>query len=434
VARIWTGKLGAWVDRVLGRDPARDAPEVPGSRGLQPDAGEGVVDPYDVTQVAHFALAIIHRRDVYNRRVEQIEALSESRFRRRISVDITIPDYRPANAPVPLLVLPSRALHAFSVRAEDGRTVPVLTKSQAVRIQREMEVLTGADADEPNSPEGRYVKALFERGFLLWIHLELPDGQSRRTVFKVDYENEGWFHKLRRRELTRRHEGPRVWTSTFATHALEPLPASYHAEISAPEGLWIVRFGRVVIQSGGVSTVWEREFPGHLYCNDEQELRRTSGVVVDFAIAPSPLRYAAICANAFTMTILTAGLLLRWIWGVGADAPSLAAVILVVPALLGAIVLQTPVHQLTSRIFAALRNLVLFAITCDLLATGILTLDTGKITEFPLKQATWVTLAVLSALATIHAIRIPLADYRWKRKQRLMVQSVTADKEATVQL
>lgn len=100
-----------------------------------------------------------------HRRVEQIELSHDSHAYRRTSIDCTPRTSAPGQSAtvklsvgiIPVMLLKKDLLHKFSIRAADGKSLPILTKAQNAQVEEAMLLLLAklllSRAAAPNQPQ-----------------------------------------------------------------------------------------------------------------------------------------------------------------------------------------------------------------------------------------------------------------------------------------
>jgi hypothetical protein len=114
-------------------------------------------------QVAASAITLLADYTWIHRIVESVEFLDESRVRRQVSVDLTLPPglvrTRTGAAVVPLLVASKKVITALDLRGPDGATLPVLTRREHGLLATQI-LLIQAERKLRRSPREPVVSAL----------------------------------------------------------------------------------------------------------------------------------------------------------------------------------------------------------------------------------------------------------------------------------
>jgi hypothetical protein len=411
-----------------------------------------------------FALLFNTRRWVH-RRTELISFIDENSTRRHISVDFTLPEL-PDNmlgidiggeriAYVPLTLLRKRVLSDFSLCDEEGRTLPLLTRTQNADIavamllhlaqvvldtpllddvredlqtiagpikeaEEAFERLNSDDATHPSytqrrallaEPRMRALMEDFVHSFLFLV--PMPAQHGKRRIIKFSYEEEPGLR-------VRPNHGKLHWlTQTVGCAPISYLipsssigdSASFHAEIFVPEELEITRtrtidLKRHEVLSDRIEPVGAQRV--HVYSPNEQ--RTIWGLVeVSVLVARKGLLMASVVVSLLTSIMLTTTFLNLTATSKSTDAAS--AFLLAIPAIFSGYLLRPDEHPLVTKLFAGLRMLVLTSGLCALVACGLLIIGvTGK----PL-HTTWEVVMVLSWIITL---LLSFALYWPRRKGR----------------
>jgi hypothetical protein len=323
-------------------------------------------------------LVLFFRRWVH-RRIEEIEFIDESRLRRHLSIDFTLPNLAsvlPGYAKEPIQYVPlgffaKAVLRDFDLRDESGMALPVLTRrtTQAINIEILIALAEQAvsqaggslDADARNdlrrivvdSPDAAgealsRVRTRFKSNALdalsadlsqyFIMFVPLPGAPERRRILKLAWEET--------------YSGPnfnRIFR-LFARFARFHLvlasignSASYHVEIQAPEELMVQK---VAITRNDLGKPGTKTYSGgrprfHLYIPDASR-GSVALATLYFGLEPIGLLETAIA----TAVALGAGLAIHfWLHGhlVGESA---SAILIAIPGLLAAYIVRPGEHRM----------------------------------------------------------------------------------------
>lgn len=384
-----------------------------------------------------------------HRRVESIEFIDDRSVRRNVSVDFTLPrffltsPYRPGPPPIhlaPLALLAKEPLRHFDLTDENGRSLPLLTRTQNNRVAAaalianagvllhrygrtlEREIAADLNAVATGTRQGaqhaldavlraegaaRINRELLARDPRLrtllgaladnFIVLAGLDGRARRVVkFSYDEplgESSLPFHARVAEGLGWRTKEI-VWRTPSVGYS-----ASYHIEVEAPRDVEIVSAALVVTDSRGGDTYIPTGFSGrrsHLY---------SEGMAQD-AIGTTSVRLrarrAGLIRAAALLGLLTAALLTMGAIRVGKvdnDSAASITLLVVVPALLAAYLARPGEHELASTILVGVRAVVVFIGFLAVTAAGSLLIGLGAGAEhrlwWPLAGLAWLAAAAL---------------------------------------
>lgn len=229
---------------------------------------------------ASFARMALSWREWVHRRVEVISFVDQTIARRTVSIDFTLPDVTPPMRSseqdllvVPLTRLRKRTLTNFDLVDEGGRAVPMFTRPQRKRLATEalfmtvyeemgdaaplddIKALCEAIATSSPGKADQSLEHLYEIGvdrngvagslartlavcFFVTVVLPAHAGARRALTFSYD-EVVGDPDPGRLTEFAR----GAAWRAKPVWFPIEGMSdvSSYHLEVQAPTGLWIVR-------------------------------------------------------------------------------------------------------------------------------------------------------------------------------------------------
>jgi hypothetical protein len=161
-----------------------------------------------------------------HRRVETIEFLDEVRYRRRMSVDFTLPiitDGRGARVPVrflPLSLIAKVPLNDFDICDRDGRPLPILTRDQNAAIATQMLVfharrVLGQDPAPPVEELFREVAGLMPEGVGV-VNDEKRKARAAQATRQFEQARRWSIFQMRR-------ESARLWADQLTQQAIREL-------------------------------------------------------------------------------------------------------------------------------------------------------------------------------------------------------------------
>lgn len=386
-----------------------------------------------------------------HRRVETIEFVHETRVRRSVSLDFTIPGFAlprlqtPAGERilVPLALLKKEPLRNFDLRDESGNVLPALTREQNGKIasallislaefvvkqahakdqldgaiQSELiEIAVGARADARRArnnlrrPRGsgsdtqrdllwrneelRLLATDFAENFVLITPLTAQTGDRR--VLKFAYENTVLPMALSPIRTPLRWAGLRA--VPFGTRiASLGTAASYHVEVGVPEDLLIV--------SASLFTVGQDEplyrersvARAHLYAQNMP--RGTAGFVQLYLSVRSQIVLQTLLASSLTSAVLGVGLIAHN-FGVHPSVDALTALVVVLPGVFAAFLARPGEHSVVLRLVSGLRVGILLSALISFVAAGTLAASFSG----SFRLLTWSVLLAASLTITLGSV------------------------------
>ena len=418
------------------------------------------VEPGDAIAALVAQAWLLDSPQIVHRRVESFEILDDISVQRFVSLELTVPneikdfgvlapnviDHVPFT---PVTTLTKGPKLNFSLRDEDDRLVPVLTKAENGRVSAtalifnaetllgircpcgvdtELRTLTQASAADgsgqikawydkaadTHNPEHTYWQRLTTDGPFMdfaqalaenWIMLAaIAPSPGDRRLLRFTYEEEfgddidvnrlqrlsvrlGWRHK------TIRFETPAVSTA-----------ASFHVEATTPSDLELLdarmQFSRRDPLPAGTTPRDPPKEPvsppgarAHLYV--ERVDQQFVATVLLFLRA----RRAGFLRGAFITALLVVGLLAGGVDRTRNVVPEPGAAVLVItPTILAALILQPGEHHLATRMLVGVRATVLAATACAIAAAMSLAVGASG---SPLHLVWWIALGIAIACALI---------------------------------
>ena len=359
---------------------------------------------------AAFNRLLLSWRDWVHRRTERISFLDERLARRHVQIDFTLPDVTPALRSsdggimlVPIMRLLKRTLTNFDLCDEGGRAVPMLAREQHRHLLSEALFLAALDelgrltvaAEEGTSAalgseldtelwrlcelvvraapgeadgalKGLYALRLDERGrtsriarmladsFIVVAPLAAQPGLRRQLAFSLD-EFIGDPQPRLRTELDR----GAAWKAkplAFQIQGLSDVP-SFHLDIEAPPGLWIVH------RELWVSDEPVRHPPGpptraRFYVRPSAN----SEGLATIRLRPqtSTIIRAAALVSWLAFSLLAATFLALWFGGFRDNDSNVPGLLLFLPGAVSALLVRSGEHPMTSDMLWMVRTLTLF--------------------------------------------------------------------------
>lgn len=384
------------------------------------------------------------------RRVESIEFIDDTWVRRHVSVDFELPPiavttpYRggvPTTYLAPLALLGKQGLRHFDLRDEAGRSMPLLTRDQNVRVaasalvshaqvylqQRHGRTLEAEIAEdlraiaETAGPHQEVVNRLFQPEGVARINRELLARNPRlqtlvgslaenfivlvpitgrdRRVIKYAYDEPLPPSRL---PWPRRTAEAFGWASSEIVWKAPSvgLSRSYHLEVEAPRDLEILGATLLATDGRGQSYVFEHGASGrrsHLFADRmPQDAIGTASVIL--RARRSGLLRAALLLGVLTSILITIGAFR--VDALKSDPASPVALLAVVPALLAAYLARPGEHELASALMVGVRALVvvvgLAAIAAAAVIMGDLSVGMARDIWLVLSGVSWIAAAGLA--------------------------------------
>ncbi|MBE2318083.1 hypothetical protein DVA67_019030 [Solirubrobacter sp. CPCC 204708] len=402
---------------------------------MQPWPGEVLEERAGEIAVA-FAALLTRQAGWRHRRVETIAVLSHEEVRRSVSVDFTVPfehrdELRLSDGEwvVPLAVLDKRKLVHFDLFGEDGYALPLVRSDEVRLIARELlylmldieledaepgfdasdliervlaagpedvEAVTArVDAVAGQAPEFAALARVLTSKFLLCAVL---DTVAKRRIVKFAYDE----------PLGRPDRRSHFYGTQGCTEA-----ASYHVELSVPEGMRARSADIVDNRTGELLLEGPRDSdrPGlHYMASTGAEIE--PGLRVKYA----PERSGFLVPAMLVAWVLTLELGLAWAFadlhGIARSGGPAVAVLLSVSAVFSSLVLRAGEHPLVQLVLARYRMLLGTATLAAVAAGGTLAFRGSE----TLLSWTW-GVGALVALATagilsIEVVRAPATAKR----------------------
>lgn len=350
-----------------------------------------------------------------HRRVETIRFLDEDTLHRHVSVDFDLDprgeDKGPTYVPVARLV--KRPLMSFDLRDEAGAALPTLTTAEngflawsalayaaqvvldcavprsilvslrSIVFSQSTQGARAADFLLSNFPRDLTARAELVRspgmvalsrnlaaGFLLITPL-YSDHRSRR-VLKYAYAQ---------------RLSPFGRASVRQSMGVDPLPIEfevpligeargYHVECHVPEDLQIAEIvvsSRSVDEADQVDVIVDGQGErAHVFVSDQTAMADGYATIRILPSATGMLRATALCASAIFVSLVAGALFGR---GITEGSDAAAALMLLVPGLLSAVVSKPGEHRLSSLALRGLRWCVAAASACSFVAAGLIALS-----------------------------------------------------------
>jgi hypothetical protein len=386
-----------------------------------------------------------------HRRVESVRFLDENTLRREVSVDCDVDWPTGGVALLPLARIGKRPLVSFDLRDEAGNALPVLTTNEnghvawsalvaaaqavlgaevpsSIRISlrsvvfldpalrgatlkavRELEIDKSARQELFERPGFSGLFESLARGFLLVTPVAHPE--AGRRIFKYAYSES--FFRDRRAPL-------------MQSLGLDPLlidfdvpligeAQSYHLECEVPEDLQIADATLIATTADGTrdSAAVGRGERVHLLLSDLDPVAEGIATVRVTPSATGTLRATTLSTFIISLTLVLGAVFGHRI-AQGSDAA--AAVLLLVPGLMIALVLRPGEHRLASLVLRGLRAMVLVAAWCSFVAAGLIALSVSG----SALTATFTCLATVAAgCAAVALVALVRAQGHSESSQRL---------------
>lgn len=357
---------------------------------------------------------VINRAKWIHRIVETVTFVDDRTVFRHLSVDLTIPDsplflsctqvLGAGTYVLPVALLDKVNLVAFDVTDEAGRALPILTKRENALVSIGM--LATVRLTRPSWE--RPLRNNLSNGFFLCVILQ---GSPReRRVIKYSYQEN--------LQLEGSTAAGGLWARTLSFLGWDsrrvriPCPAaafstSYHIEAILPDDLFFEE-ARLAVKRVETGTA---ETGGTHYLSDPvKNVRRShlrverlkTGRRVDLEAQVRPRAGGLItwawALGAVVTAMLLVGLAVAALGGTASDEGA-ASLLLVIPAVFGAIVFRPGEHRLVSLVVRGVSLWARLLALVSLGAAGILAVRVASGARFGL----WLSLAVLAVLFTAAA-------------------------------
>lgn len=410
-----------------------------------------------------------------HRRVHSVSLVDETRLEHRISLDFTVPeedlDQLSAGGDqvvVPLAFVRKGPMRHFDLRDEAGTALPTLTVNQNHPIAlRTMELLGKvalreariSAAPDPNvlhdvvdvalsnppksvvalrrvlrgeaGPGDREQRATLSRSpklraiatdlctqFVLYVVVRARPGERRIVKFRYEdalastREGGRW-----RRSLSALTE----WLGFTGTPLTIPVTGmgsatSFHFEIEMPAGAIVERAALLSSAAPGETIASDTTtVRAHLMTHDQ---RRGMIGAADLRIrARPPLLLVSWVVSLVTAALLWAGWFLQTN-NVSPSAEPATALLVALPGLYAAYLVEAPAHRLVQRLSRGLRQRMILSTFCSLLAAGTLTFQPPASWPTHLRVQAWLGLAIVAtAIALLSTLPLAMALRVERRRQ-----------------
>lgn len=406
-----------------------------------------------------------------HRRVYSIAMVGEQRMRMRASVDVTpgveIPMHWRApllssgiesvlgqseDVPVPLATLAKKPLVAFDLADADGRTLPLLTRSQnhvvaydvlcAAAVTQDVPLTDEvrqllwdiAGGDDPHAAldalhaDGRWntthpsfqtITSALVDSFLLLVNVPIVQLDQRRVIkFSWDQNlpdvsaKAGPERVARTRRITAAIQTV-GWRLTERTYQLPVYGVgdseSVHIEFEAPEGAQIHDLEMKVTEEDGTEVAARRAGgPGraHAYTSGHS-VEATAQAHVRLQVRPGGMLRSVTTAVVASMLLMLAGSFARdQLLGLTSDSETAAALLLAIPATIAAYLARPAEHNVVSILYRPTRAISAISALVGYCAAILLTVDLTdghRMLGWRLLSVVAVAIAALSLEMTIRA-------------------------------
>jgi hypothetical protein len=402
---------------------------------------------------------VVNRRLWIYRIVDTVVFLDDRRVQRHRSVDFRVPDWPifrrsesvlPSKTYViPIGLLAKQSLVAFDVFGEAGQALPIFTSRQNHYLTSAMRELartvesTSTDANEGVAPLGQRTRTElltladnFRDGidteltdnFFLCVLLECEVGQRR--IVKYTYEETlppSIVFNSRPSAKRKEDAPPRMswrdhWQRTRRYVGWDPQPIeldcpsasygpSYHIEVTPPDQLFfhVAEFQFTSRKSASETKKEESDGEARFsYASPAkvgiarahlrlERLDKGQSVVMHAHVGmrPDGLLTGAMLVGVMASTLLVVGVLLHQA-GATASGDGPAALLLVLPAVFGAVMFRPGEHRLVTRVAAGVTLVARAVVTLSLAAAGLLALHHAPDGRF----VWWVVVTILALAAT----------------------------------